>query len=361
MTRFEQLCDIIAEATSDIDENLVAALIIAIAEKRHLVFTTRNSRHACQYLEALGKLIFGYQDPVTINCNQETTWNDIVNRVTQSHINAHTVGPIALGPVWNRENQTDNVIQVATENQTSDLIILHGFDRTSSYVKSMLLNALTANYVKRGTVFPANIMLVIVIDSPPQVLGPHLCEKMFLHQYLDSKSIGDVTILETLIRQEASSSSGATTSSSAATEAENNDTKSQLSWLQFEVQTYINDMRCAMDKVTIVDDVYGYMQDLCVFVRTHRLVSRGLSPRAVQDFERLVRAICILHDYRFATPSLVAVCARKIFPLKIQVCKPYDEPSLNYGGDIDLVEPWMAKWDEALIVEDVLSNVAPPV
>lgn len=346
MTRFEQICDAIDEQVPGIDENLTAAFILAIAERRHLVLSTRNSRHVCHYLEMIGRTLFGYSSPVTINCSEHTTWNDIVERVTLLGVSeSHTVGPSSLGPVWDRE-RTDIAVEVTSENETSDLILLNGFGKTSKYMQSMLLNALSASHMKRGVAFPPNITIVIVLEGPPQLLSHHLREKMFLHQYLDPATIGNLSIIE----------SNLGLGPFAGAHVHHN-----LESIKANVQSYIEELRLKMPSITIVDDIHGYMQDLCVYVRTHRLVSRGLSPRTVRDFETLVRAICVLHDYEFATPSLVAVCARKIFPLKIQLCQPFNEPSLCYGGDVDLVEPSMAKWDEALIIEDVLGNVAPPV
>jgi hypothetical protein len=118
--------------------------------------------------------------------------------------------------------------------------------------------------------------------------------------------------------------------------------------------------RTAM-RLTMVADIRRYMHDIVVFLRTHRLVRKGVSPKAAKDFEFLVRALCVLHDHDFVTPSIVAVAARKIFPLKIEMCEPQDEPTLQYGSDIKLVSKWIQKWDQELIVENVLDNASPPV
>uniref|UniRef100_A0A060TC72 ARAD1D37334p n=1 Tax=Blastobotrys adeninivorans TaxID=409370 RepID=A0A060TC72_BLAAD len=127
------------------------------------------------------------------------------------------------------------------------------------------------------------------------------------------------------------------------------------------VQAFIASTTERIPRMVVSVDIKRYMQDLVVFLRTHRLVRKGVSPRAVQDFDFLVRALSVLHGYDFVTPSIVVIAARKVFPLRLEMCEVTDEPSISYGGDIKLLRQWMKKWDQELIVEDVLSSVAPPI
>ncbi|ANB13943.1 Uncharacterized protein YKL098W [Sugiyamaella lignohabitans] len=122
-------------------------------------------------------------------------------------------------------------------------------------------------------------------------------------------------------------------------------------------QNLLSSMADKIPLITIAANIQRYMQDIVVALRTHRLVRSGVSPQAVKDFHYLVRALSVLHDYEFVTPSIVSISARKLFPLRIQLCEPTDEPSLSYGGDIDLVTQWMNKWDEDLVIEEILANV----
>lgn len=126
-------------------------------------------------------------------------------------------------------------------------------------------------------------------------------------------------------------------------------------------QSYFDEICNKGQDITLVPDIRQYMQDIVLFLRNHRLVSKGVSPKSVKDFEFLVRMLSVLHDYDFATPSLVAIAAKKLFPFRIQVCHPIDEPTLKYGGDIKIVAQWMKKWDSELIVEDIINCVPPPL
>lgn len=103
------------------------------------------------------------------------------------------------------------------------------------------------------------------------------------------------------------------------------------------------------------------MQNIVVFLRNHRLVRKGVSPKAVKDFDRLLRAFCVLHGTLYATPSIVAVAARKIFPLKIELCQPSNEPTLHYGSDVNLLNKWVLKWNSEMVIDDVLNSVSAPL
>lgn len=126
----------------------------------------------------------------------------------------------------------------------------------------------------------------------------------------------------------------------------------------------INEVSQQIDSIMIIPEIKAYMQDIVVFLRTHRLVQagRGVSPKAVKDFDRLLRILCVVHGSEYATPSLVAIAARKVFPLKVDLCRhPEDEPTLHYGSDIKLVTKWLQKWDVELIIDDVLNIVPSPL
>lgn len=114
-------------------------------------------------------------------------------------------------------------------------------------------------------------------------------------------------------------------------------------------------------EVTVVPEIKVYMQNIVVYLRTHRLVRKGVSPKAVKDFERLLRAFCALHGKLYATPSLVALAARMIFPLKLELCSPEEEPTVHYGSDIHLLTKWIAKWDADMVIDDVLNAVPSPL
>lgn len=129
-------------------------------------------------------------------------------------------------------------------------------------------------------------------------------------------------------------------------------------------EAMIDEVVAELGRTVVIPEVKVYMQDIVVFLRTHRLVQSGraVSPKAVKDFDKLVRILCVVRGGDYATPSLVAAAARKLFPLKVDMCRgPELEPTLHYGSDIKLVTQWMRKWDAELIIEDVLNIVPAPL
>lgn len=131
--------------------------------------------------------------------------------------------------------------------------------------------------------------------------------------------------------------------------------------LQLGFNEQLTRMRLKMRSLTLVPDVRRYMQDIIVFTRFNRLVKSGVSPRVTHDLELLVRSLCLLQDLDFATPSIVSTAVRKMLPMKVELCAPEKEPSLQWGGDLDVARVWLGNWNNDLLVESILETVPPPL
>lgn len=123
----------------------------------------------------------------------------------------------------------------------------------------------------------------------------------------------------------------------------------------------VKNIRERLESVAIVPDIRLYMQDIVLFINVHRLVYGGVPPQATRDFEQLVRILCVFGNLKYATPQIVATAARLILPLKIVLIEPEDEPTLCYGGDIDVVRRWLKNWDSDLVVETVIDRLSAPL
>ena len=107
--------------------------------------------------------------------------------------------------------------------------------------------------------------------------------------------------------------------------------------------------------------VRRYVQDIIVFLRMHRAVAAGVSPQATKAFELLVRCLAPLHGLSYATPSLVALAAPKVYRHRLVLTAPEDERSLQYGSDPSAVRTFLKGLTPSMIIEDVLENVEVPV
>ncbi|KAK9471321.1 uncharacterized protein V1510DRAFT_404301 [Dipodascopsis tothii] len=114
--------------------------------------------------------------------------------------------------------------------------------------------------------------------------------------------------------------------------------------------------------IHISTEVRRYMQDIMVFLRMHRVVRGGVSSRATRDFELAVRCLSLLNGLAFATPSVVAVAARKVYAHRVVVVTdPSDDRSVLWGSDLDAVRAFLDQWDTELVLDDVLASVPAPL
>ncbi|KAL8944694.1 MAG: hypothetical protein Q9216_000262 [Gyalolechia sp. 2 TL-2023] len=113
--------------------------------------------------------------------------------------------------------------------------------------------------------------------------------------------------------------------------------------------------------VTVTAEVKSYIQNIVTFLRVHRAVDGGITPRATIFFDNLVKCLAPLHSLGYVTPSLVAIAARKIYPHRIIPTAPERERSLQYGSDRDAVRAYLESVTPELIVEDVLASVETPL
>lgn len=114
-------------------------------------------------------------------------------------------------------------------------------------------------------------------------------------------------------------------------------------------------------KVTVTAEIKAYLQNIVTFLRLHRAVGGGISPRATQHFDILVRSLAPLHGLDFVTPSLVSLAARKIYGHRISICAPENERSMQYGSDLTAISVLLEDMTAADVVEEVLAAVEEPL
>ncbi|KAK4137896.1 hypothetical protein BT67DRAFT_415769 [Trichocladium antarcticum] len=106
-----------------------------------------------------------------------------------------------------------------------------------------------------------------------------------------------------------------------------------------------------------------YQHNLVAFLRTHRaVVPASITPAATAHLTRLSKSLASLHGLDFATPSLVALAARKVYLHRIElVAGPEAERSMQWGSDRQAVEGLLAGvGGPEGVVEEVLGLVGVP-
>lgn len=97
------------------------------------------------------------------------------------------------------------------------------------------------------------------------------------------------------------------------------------------------------------------------FLRLHRAVTDGISPRATKHFEQLARCLAPLHNLDYVTPALVALAARKAYLHRIRITPPEKERSMQWGSKLEAVEAVLADVGPEEVIEDVLDLVTAPL
>jgi hypothetical protein len=120
-------------------------------------------------------------------------------------------------------------------------------------------------------------------------------------------------------------------------------------------------------------EVKQYQLNLIAFLRLHRAVAGGITARATKHFDKLARSVLShrfflstrlthsrslapLHGLGYATPSLIALAARRIYRHRIEVVKPENERSMQWGSDIEAVEALLKGVGPDEIIEDVVNK-----
>jgi len=68
------------------------------------------------------------------------------------------------------------------------------------------------------------------------------------------------------------------------------------------------------------------------------------------------RCLAPLHNLSYATPSLIALAARKIYLHRIHIVRPECERSMQYGSDVDAVAALLEGIGAEDVIEDVLGS-----
>ncbi len=98
------------------------------------------------------------------------------------------------------------------------------------------------------------------------------------------------------------------------------------------------------------------MQNIVAFLRIHRAVAGGISAAATKHFDKLAKCMAPLHGLSYATPSIVGLAARKIYPHRIQIVRPDQDRSMQWGSDLDAVAALLEGVGAEDVIEDVLGT-----
>lgn len=131
------------------------------------------------------------------------------------------------------------------------------------------------------------------------------------------------------------------------------------------------------EDINFTAEIKAYQQNIITFLRLHRAVGSGVSPRATQHLTNLVqygvpiviypsytdlnRYLAIIHGQSYVSPSLVALAIRKIYPHRVTIIGPEAERSIQYGSDFQAASAVLKGYDPSQVIEEVLASVDTPI
>ena len=129
--------------------------------------------------------------------------------------------------------------------------------------------------------------------------------------------------------------------------------------------------------ITFTAEIRAYQQNIVIFLRLHRAVGGGISPRATQhlislakyivsmhspsSYADLERHLAAIHGQTYVSPSLIALAVRKIYPHRITIVQPEAERSVQYGSDLKAVSAVLKDYHPSQVIEEVLASVDIPL
>ncbi|KAI5921400.1 hypothetical protein F4810DRAFT_678853 [Camillea tinctor] len=154
----------------------------------------------------------------------------------------------------------------------------------------------------------------------------------------------------------------------------------------FRPESDIPALALAASTVAVDIEVLRYQMNVISFLRMHRAVAYagGVGPAATRHMSQLVRCLAALHGLDYATPSLVGLAARKVYPHRLRLVVDfqgggggkgeedgmmgssggggfYHERSVQWGSDVAAVEALLEGVGPQDVIDDVLGMVAAPL
>ncbi|KAI9703168.1 MAG: hypothetical protein M1836_007733 [Candelina mexicana] len=242
----------------------------------------------------------------------------------------------------------------------AQVIITKNLNLASLQIQMQALELIRTKRIFTRTSFhtaPKRFLLIVLLsaDKSSPRLKSHLNEQIFLSHYHSSEdgfpnlesdygsTADDVESLSSVVRKPAEESS-----------------KGGPREPIFS-NTDIETLTSQRNKTVISAEVKRYMQNITTFLRMHRAVGGGISAYATRYFDLLVKCLAPLHSLTYATPSLVVLAARKVYPHRIVMTKPENERSMQWGSDLSAVAALLEGVTPEDVIDEVIGMVEAPL
>ncbi|POS86938.1 hypothetical protein EPUL_000433 [Erysiphe pulchra] len=335
----------------------LAVLICLVAHEHCLIETTLSSLDdATHELELTLTEIFRLRY-VTIECSKSTTPDEFANLILLTETNTTRSDT----PTRNRHERFYNpaTFQSCSRSSASktqltpasifNVIIAKNLNHTSKRVQNQVLELVkTGRLLSRTSTHnvPKQFLFVTVLAAGE---GPglikHLNDYIFISHF--HRPLNRLEYKEEDLHEDSSSSSSVVKFSSSHQDSSKISSQPIVSLQEIEKLSEL------CKSVMVSMEVKQYQMDIISFLRIHRAVAGGITASATKLFDKLAKCLATLHDLTFVTPSLITLAAKKIYMHRIQIVKPENERSMQWGSDIEAVAALL----KGVTVEDILEEV----
>ncbi|PQE23719.1 ATPase associated with various cellular activities AAA_3 protein [Rutstroemia sp. NJR-2017a WRK4] len=360
----------------------LAALICLIAEEHCIIDTVSEALDdLVQELELVGPCllihmmagandikvaskVFGLTYAV-IDCNVDTTLDDFAHAIlsvdavptrSNSPVRTRNDSYFLQMPSFQSMNRS-SVAETFENKRIANVIIAKNLDEAPKQVQIQALELMrTKRIFTRTSVQSAPkrfLFIAALAGSEGRRLTKHLNDFMFISHVHDPED-GFPNIDDMYGDDTASTSSVVKRSPTLLPEDD--------LWARITV-TDIERLAQQSHEATVTVELKQYQQNIASFLRIHRAVGGGISATATKHFDKLVKCLAPLHGLEYATPSLIALAARKIYLHRIEIVEPERERSLQWGSDLNAIQELLDGVGPEDVIEDVLgsSGVEPPL
>lgn len=202
---------------------------------------------------------------------------------------------------------------------------------------------------------PKTFLLVVLTSSSEPLLNHHLRDHVFISHY-HSQEDGFANLEEASEWIEDDRASVSSVIHRPPT-PNSSDLGPPHSFTQQEIRQLAE----LSGNISFTAEIKAYSQNIITFLRLHRAVGSGVSPRATQHLDNLVKYLAVIHGQTYVSPSLVALAVRKIYTHRVIITKPEAERSIQYGSDLKAVSAILQGFTSERVIEEVLQSVEAPI
>ncbi|KAL2048159.1 hypothetical protein N7G274_000070 [Stereocaulon virgatum] len=357
-----ELVDKIQELT-----DLELAVLVCLVTSQHCIIQTEEDGldPLEQELRLVASNIFGLSYTV-VHCNNSSTLEDfsagILVEGSMPDIE-HEDSGMTIDSKHDslRRSRSNSPVKYESGREAqgiANIVIVSGLTMACQEIQIQALELLRTRRIFIHTAIHAapKMFLLVFLDGvgAPRLVH-HLIDHVFISHYHDQED-GFANLEE--LSEETEDDRASLSSVLHRSEMPNSLFANQRAFFsQEEVRTLID----LSQTVSVSAEVKAYLQNIVTFLRMHRAVGGGISPRATQHFDLLVKCLAPLHGLAFVTPSLVSLATRKIYPHRIKIISAENDRSMQYGSDLAAVASILDGLRPEDVIDDVLQQVEAPL